>query len=313
MSSQTMNQNNPFSDYKFHPSSLGDLMTNLNSITEKQIEKLNELKVRQEEGRLTDRMAVDLQALQKKLDDQETVLSTLPKGAISKLDEIYWEVVWDRKTVIDSRYMEKGNMVEQDSLNMLSRADKKFYKKNTDYHSNDYLVGCPDTFTDVKVIDVKSSWDHNTFEKAVLTSLYEWQIKGYMWILKKKYGELVYCLVNAPGYMLTKEIERKWYQYGQPDENNDWWIKMVSQIERNMIYDFERFRDDNPNKDMQNTGVAFTVPAKFRIKRYDVSLSGLDIKSMRVRLQACREYLVNRYNMEEIQDLRAVGASVNVN
>lgn len=286
---------NPFENIKFHPSMIGNLMTSLDQITTKQLQRLDELNARRlGAGRpLTALQNLELDSLLEKRDAP----AMLPIGCVSALDEIYRAVVWRRKAIIDTKFMEKGSLVEQDCLDLLSRADNKFYAKNDDTIENEYLIGTPDHIGDV-VIDTKGSWSLDSFDMAKLTGLYAWQIKGYLWILVKNQGRLVYCLVNAPGHLVRKEIERKWYYYGQPDQNNLDWIGVVQQIERNMIFDFSRFRYEHPNFDLETKTDDDTIPERFRIKSFNVVLTDDDIENMISRLQQCRFYLSNRFESD---------------
>lgn len=289
---------NPFENIKFHPSMVGNLMTNLQQITAKQLQRLDELNARRLGiGRkLTELQEAELDQLINKRDTPPE----LPAGCITALNEIYREHVWRRKAIIDSKYMEKGNMVEQDCLDLVSRADGKFYAKNQETIENDLLIGTPDYFDKETVKDTKASWDMSSFDKADLTSLYEWQVKCYLWMTGLSSGEVIYCLVNSPGYMVTKDIERKWYLYGQPDQNNNMWIGVVKQIKRNMIFDFAKFREENPGLDLETHGDDDTVPERFRIKRFPVTLEDEDIDNLTNRLKQCRTYLIDKYEREMV-------------
>lgn len=288
---------NPFLNYRFHPSMVGDLMTSLTRITDRQLERLNYLQDRHDnsilglEKVLTDNMKAELLELITKTNAPDT----LPAGAITKLDDIFREVVWHRKEIIDSQYLDKGNMTEQDCLDLLSKADRKFYKKNRDTIENDWLIGTPDVRGE-KIIDTKASWSMATFDRADLSSLYEWQVKGYLWIDGQDVGEVVYCLVNAPGSMVTDMLNRYWFKYGQPDATDSNWMKLASQIERNMIFDFDLFRKENPNTDLYCEGDTYNVPNEYRIKRYDVFLVDEDIEAFETRLPTCRKYLIDKYD-----------------
>ena len=88
-----------------------------------------------------------------------------------------------RKT-FSSRYTDKGNLVEDESIRIASEAlELGFLIKNDEHFSNEWLTGTPDVNTDTILLDVKSSWDATTFPffaTEIPNKDYFYQLQGYM-------------------------------------------------------------------------------------------------------------------------------------
>lgn len=303
---------NPFLTHRFSCHAVGHLMTSLTSITHKQLDTLDKLSERKAQAvngdakPLTKNMERELDELIAKRDAPDE----LPTGAITHLDDIYRAVVWGRSDVVDTVYMEKGLQTEQDCLELLSKRDGTFYVKNDKQLFGTHLQGTPDVLgerywpledrTIKHIIDVKASWNMRTFDQATLTSQYDYQVKGYMYLDGADTGEVVYCLVNSPGYLVEKEIDRMWYRLGQPNPVSDKWLKIAEQIERNMIFDQAKMAEDYPDYKFvtKEWEWIYDVPEKFRVKRFPVQLRDEDIKAFETRLSNARKYLIERYEQE---------------
>jgi hypothetical protein len=104
---------------------------------------------------------------------------------------------------VSSKQMEKGLMVEEDSIALLNRVRGLSLSKNTERRTNDFITGECDLF-DVppkRGHDLKSSWSAQTFPIAVVDcedKLYEWQMRGYMMLWDANEWEVNYALVDTP-------------------------------------------------------------------------------------------------------------------
>ena len=209
----------------FRASANGDTMTMGDGfITEIQLAKLNELQVRHRNSLkgidkpLTDNMLDDMKKLINKRDNPD-ISETTKKRCI----KIYAEQFHGRTEDITSKYMEKGNLVEDDSITLYSRVVKKFYKKNTVRLSNKFVTGEPDLVDAEEIqeseegVDVKSAWSLISFlnykiDKKVKHD-YEWQGLTYLGLIPKaKRWKIAHCLVNSPAKIITDEklnLQRK--------------------------------------------------------------------------------------------------------
>lgn len=137
------------------------------------------------------------------------------------LRELYAEVRYGRSREIISKYTEKGKMVQTDSLDLVSRLDKKMYYENDIRVENEFLTGEIDA-SDAKhplqakmIAEIKSCWDYNTFLIRVGTKLEaekEAQMQGYMAITGARAGHVNHCLVNAPESIIADEERSLFYK-----------------------------------------------------------------------------------------------------
>ena len=288
-----------FLNYKFRCSSLGHLMTNLvtsddikkidDEIKVYLLEKANGINANGNKVKWTDNKQIALDKLLAKKNNPDE----LPTGAKSHLDDVFRSQFWGRRRTLNNKYLDKGLICEEDALELLSLVDDTFYIKNSDQLENDYICGMPDNRQDI-IRDTKANWDLDSYDKAELTSLYEWQIKGYSYLDNKTKGELCYCLVNNPYHQLVNEKQRLYYAMGTPSDDDEKWVKSISQIERNMIFDIPKFKEHYPNYDFVNTTLDFTIPAIYRVKKFNVELFPEDIKNIKSRVLLAREYLMKK-------------------
>ena len=163
-----------FENFKPRASQIGHLMTNLpKKFTDEDQAKLDlllEIKLTGKNpstGR-ANKWDDDKQKEVDKLNESKKGIDKLPSGAITKLEEIFNHVFWGRRKLICNKYLEKGNIVEEDSLQLLSDVDGISYWKNEEYLENEYSQGCPDNIFE-KIRDTKSNYEFDTFQKAELT------------------------------------------------------------------------------------------------------------------------------------------------
>ncbi|MBU6431483.1 hypothetical protein KGQ29_03860 [Patescibacteria group bacterium] len=183
----------------FHPSSLGQLMTNSRSKSD-----------------------------------------PLGETCKSKLLEIWVEEKFNRKKTIANKWIEKGLLVEEDSLTLYSRCTKKFFKKNKEQISNDWFTGTPDIIEKDCIIDIKSSWDLHTFLKANFDDVnknYFWQGQAYMDLTGIKKFKLVYCLINTPEQIINDEKRKLGWLMGTATDTDQKCIDAFSELEKEMIFD----------------------------------------------------------------------------
>lgn len=286
-----------FENWEARCSSLGHLMTNLEKITEKQLQEIKDLEYERDNGINKNGNKVKWQGTTKPetladLIKKRDAPDELPPGAITHLEDVFRSVFWGRKRLLFNKYLDKGNICEQDSLSLKSKVDKTFYVKNSEHFSNGYIKGTPDEIK--KLIDTKSSFDMDSFDKAVLTDLYKFQLKGYAWLLKKSKGTLSYCLVNNPIHQIIAAKKSLWYQLGMPEHSEQRWKDAVQQLERNMIFDIEAFKKEHPDYEFENEVLDFDVPAICRVKDFEVELFPEDIHNIVSRVLLARKWLINK-------------------
>ena len=121
--------------------------------------------------------------------------------------ETWVQEKYGRSPYVQTKPMMKGNKCEEDSLSLYTRVTGDLLIKHVGGMSNDWIKGTPDATNSECVVDIKSPYNIFTFMNAELTSLYEWQLRGYMWLTGKECATLAYCLVDMPEDMLDKELQ----------------------------------------------------------------------------------------------------------
>src|SRR5689334_14038122 len=71
---------------------------------------------------------------------------TLSETTKTYLAECYVDHIYGRNKEIQSKFLEKGIAVEEDSITLLSRVKKKLYKKNSIRLKNEFVTGEPDLY-----------------------------------------------------------------------------------------------------------------------------------------------------------------------
>jgi len=187
-------------------------------------------------------------------------LSETCKGELLK---IWIAAKYNRRKPIENKYIEKGNMVEEDSITLYSRVQKKFFKKNIETFENDFIIGTPDIITE-SVKDIKSCWDIFTFYSNIIKPLnkdYIWQVNGYCDLVGLKSGAIVYTLINTPELILEQEKSRLRYKMGLIDpEANGVYVMAAEEIDHNGVF------DDIPD---ESRWMEFEAPKKDMKEVYD--------------------------------------------
>jgi hypothetical protein len=149
-------------------------------------------------------------------------------------------------------------MNEQDGLELVSDYLNDFILKN-DERKNEIigqlegtdievgLTGEADGFCEVDgkkvVIDIKASWNPKTFLNAKMSSIYEYQLRCYMFLYDVDEAWLCYCLTDTPQDLIDNEKKKTFYKYFSSSMSNEEvqlleekLIPIYEQIERNMKY-----------------------------------------------------------------------------
>lgn len=133
---------------------------------------------------------------------------------VSKTTQTYLETylkeqIFNRQKNFSNRYTEKGEIVEDEAIEMaIEHLGLIYTMKNEESFENDYLTGTPDLVYPDEVLDIKSSWDCFTFpyfETEIPTKGYYYQLQGYMALTGASKARLVYVLCDTPLHLIEKE------------------------------------------------------------------------------------------------------------
>lgn len=191
-----------FDNYKFRCSSLSNIMGQCkDTITKSQLETIAKLEKKDE---LTSKQKGELTRLKRKRDN--TPAFDLSEGAKTHCRNIVKGIVLNFKKQVSSMALTKGNVCEDDSIDLYNWVHFTEYKKNEISLENDWIKGTCDVHVkDVKIQDYKTSKDKSTFPMLpdeIEVGGYRWQGDGYMFLYDENLFELIYCLVQTPDELI---------------------------------------------------------------------------------------------------------------
>ena len=125
---------------------------------------------------------------------------------------------------IYSKYFDKGNVVEQECIDLMAAVlGKGLCLKNDEYLENEYFSGTCDVQLDDCIVDVKSVWGRKGLHAACngLDKDYEWQLMGYAHLYNRPKAILFYGLLDTPAecnygnevIYSDMPIEQRWIAY----------------------------------------------------------------------------------------------------
>lgn len=204
----------------------------------------------------------------------------LSETAKTHLIDVYVSNKYGRQSDIQNKYIQKGLLVEEDSITLYSRVTKTFHKKNELPLSNEFIKGTPDLYIGESInkaehiVDIKSSYDIFTFFRNLnndLNSMYYWQVQGYMYLTGAKSSSVAYCLVDTPDVIINDEKRKLMWKMGVATDENTDFIKACEELERLLTYS--------------------DIPINERLIEFHVERNDADIDLIQKKVIAAREYL----------------------
>lgn len=270
--------------FKIRCSAINRIMAGEIGLTATQEEKLSDLLSRQNgthpKGlKLTEKMEVELAELQyKKLNPE------LPEGAKTYCKEWVGYMIDGRRKEVKSKYIDKGNIVEEDSFTIMSvQLGLGMVYKNEERRSNAFLEGECDVASKGVIYDNKASWEYGNFpmwETENQNKGYEQQLQGYMELWDVDKAVLCYTLVDCPESLVANEI-RPWLS---DDEKQ----RIVNELVYTREY-FEALKSKFfPNAKPLNF---IEIPEKRRVKTFSFERDREFIKKVEERVKLCRKYI----------------------
>lgn len=262
--------------FKIRASAASEILAGKIGLTDVQAAKLKELQQRKTDTEngvpkispLTANMEKELEGLISKKSNPE-----LPQTAKSYCEKWIKEQLYDRRKNFTSKYTDKGTQCEEGSIKFASA----YYgwgnvEKNEEWFEDDYFQGTPDIITTNIVRDMKNVWDCFTmplFDDKIQNEGYETQLQVYMHLTGITEAELVYSLMSAPINVMEREMKSLSWEQGQRGLITDD-IRQI--VKREMSYD--------------------DVAPELRLKAFKVSFNPLVIEELKMRVDMCREYIV---------------------
>ncbi len=162
---------------------------------------------------------------------------------------------------IESKYLEKGHKREEMGITYLSLKEKKLYNKNEARISNEWgLTGLPDLYEGEsilkasRIIDIKNSFSYISFLESKTEKLAKdriWQAHTYMALTGAEVCDFAICAINAPIEMISDEKKRKFFKMNPESDQDEAFVKVSLEIERNMIFDLEEFMKEYPFAELE--------------------------------------------------------------
>lgn len=192
------------------------------------------------------------------------------KTAMSYCEMWLKEQLYGRKKEFSNKYTNKGNIVEDNSLDLVAEYfGYGMLIKNTRYFENNYMKGTPDVVLKSSIIDVKSSWDCFTFplfdDKINMDYFYQGQC--YMELADKDTFDLIYVLCNTPIHLVEREAFYFAKNNGYDEVDSELWEQFLA-----------KHNYDN-------------TPLELRIKKTTIQRDNAVIQSIKDRVTECREYI----------------------
>lgn len=181
-------------------------------------------------------------------------------GAETYCKKWYTEQIYGRKEEVSSKYMFKGNSVEDESIEFIGKQlEYKKLSKNHKSFENDFMTGTPDVITKDEILEVKNSWNCFTFpllETEIPTKGYYYQVQGYMHLSGLKKAKLIYTLMDTPEDLIEKD-----------------------------------FLGNIPYEDFKKKYIFSDLDRKYRIKVFEIIYNEEVIENIIDRVNACRKYI----------------------
>jgi hypothetical protein len=131
----------------------------------------------------------------------------LSQGAKTYIRQLAKQVFFGYRVELDNKYINKGKDQEQDSIDLLNSVRFTNYHKNVIRLQDEYLTGECDILAEDRVIDVKTSWNLETWPATpgeAHDNEYEWQGRAYLMLYEREIFELVFCLVTTKDEFLSQ-------------------------------------------------------------------------------------------------------------
>lgn len=213
--------------FKARPSRVNSLLARVKPYSEEYAEakeELSRLKELQEKAKNKETKVYASRA--DKIKSQKALVSDLftkkdyyklPDGAKTYCREWLLDLMYGGSGLdkVTTKYMSKGNEVEDSGILLLSEHWGAEMSKNEYSFENEWLKGTPDVLLDDRVIDIKSSWSYTTFpiwDDGIKNKDYYMQLQAYMWLTGRPSATLAYVLLDTPEELRRTEVDSLSYE-----------------------------------------------------------------------------------------------------
>lgn len=200
-----------FDNYIFRSHYQGSLVSVPKPLTENQKETLSEYRDRANGiGRkLTEKQIKDWHSLEHK--ENESNVYSLSQTAKNICTDIVFFEQYGRKFQLENKSFSKGLEVEKTSRDLISQVLAKNLTKSTQRKSNEWVSGEIDIEPQGAIIDIKSSFSFQSFNKHLIDSnieFYKRQLDCYMELWGLNESLIAFTLVDTPNRLVEDEIRK---------------------------------------------------------------------------------------------------------
>lgn len=147
---------------------------------------------------------------------------TLPKGAMTYLEDMASKIILGWSESLDTFEMQKGREVEDEAIALFNEVSGNFFIKNAERKTNELFTGeCDIHDSDSSIIwDAKSSYSkktHNLFLDINSNKLYFWQLVQYAVMWETDNAGLARILVDTPLHLIKSSDPLDWHEVSHID------------------------------------------------------------------------------------------------
>ena len=162
----------------------------------------------------------------------------LSKTAKDELNKLYIQLKWGRRKDVKTKQMDKGKLVQDEIMNMMSFFEDRIYERNKEQKENEWITGECDCVHGC-IDDYKASWDAETFIPNLVEPLskdYFYQGQGYMWLWNKPKARIIWGLVDCPEPILKNELQRLLWSLDVASDEADEYKIAAAELKRNLTF-----------------------------------------------------------------------------
>lgn len=276
-----------FDKWKIRASSASLIMTGEYGLSSAQKRVITKLEDKEIDGKKLTALQEEEYAKLKKIKANPQ----LSKTVTSYLRKTFRELKYGRRFHFTNKYLQKGIMEEEAGITLLSNFKGRPFFKNEERKFGTHTEGEPDIVEKTEGFDIKCSWSLDTFPFAgdPLDPVYDWQNLVYADLFDKERWTTAYVLVNANERAVYNEKMKFFYAMGM--EESEEYYEVCKEIERSMIFDIAKFKQDYPGFDWANDTFDFDIPEEERVVEFVTKRNDDKIEELKDRVVACREYL----------------------
>jgi hypothetical protein len=255
--------------FKIRASACGSIMAGNVGLSEPQQKKLKTFQDKVKAGK-------ELTALQAAENDKLIgILNNppLPAGLKTFCQKWRKEKIYKRRKEFRSKYTDKGNFCENQSIEFLNQILLENWEKCQEYKENDFLTGTADIVTSDTIIDIKNSWDFDTFplyDYGIKNKDYYYQLQCYMELYDKPKATLAYTLMDAPFHLIEREAKSQCYHSGI-DYKSEEGSAVFHEVRKYMTYR--------------------NIDTKYKYKLFHIERDTAVIDKVKERVAMCQNYI----------------------